>query len=184
MTRKEILKAALADGDEFTGHLAECPQCREYVLMLRAFSASNRIPLPEAPKAWIERAVNLAQKEGIFKQAVRTLAELVFDSWTIPHPIGVRGEAASDNRRLRFESPHLTFDLHAERRGRNWVFVAQAIKAKTGVNAIRIGGKALMPDSSGIFQWSSKKPPQKISLVTGQEVIDLPKLLWKNPQTK
>jgi hypothetical protein len=152
--------------------------------MLRAFNASNRLPLANAPRAWIERAMKLGQKETVSKRTVQILAELVFDSWTVPHPVGVRGEAVTDNRRLRFECPEIIFDLHAEHGDSEWAFVAQAIGSGAEVTKIRIGRRTIVPDGAGIYQWSSNRPPKKLSLVTEQKVIDLPELIWKRRTTK
>ncbi len=184
MTRKELIKAATAAKGKLTGHLAECAECRDYVLMLRSLNATNRLPLADAPKAWIDRAAALAQSEGALKRTARILADLIFDSWTVPHPVGVRGETATDQRRLQFETPELTFDLHAERRDTDWAFVAQTSGTEVEMTGLKAGNKTVVPDSGGMYQWSSKRPPKKISLITERAVIDLPELVWKRPQKK
>ena len=169
---------------KLTGHLADCAECRDYVLMLRSLNATNRLPLADAPKAWIDRAAALAESEGALKRTVRILADLIFDSWTVPHPIGVRGQTATDQRRLQFETPELTFDLHAERRDTDWAFVAQASGTQAEMTGLKVGNKTVVPDSGGMYQWSSKQPPKRISLITERAVIDLPELVWKRTHKK
>ena len=55
MTRLEMLKAAGHESDS-TGHLSICAECREAVELLRQFHLAGRPPLPDPPKAWVERA--------------------------------------------------------------------------------------------------------------------------------
>jgi hypothetical protein len=151
--------------------------------LLRVYRVAGKLPLPDAPIGWIERAIAIASPRNL-KERVRTLvAELVFDSWSIPHAVGVRGGTAAADRRLRFEFQGMVFDMRSEQHEKGWEFVAR-ISPVTDKLFLEADKKKLTPDDSGVFQWSSARPPRKITLRTDDRVVALPELSWKKPHSK
>lgn len=169
-----------------TDHLAVCEECREAVHLLQVFDSTGRLPLTDAPEAWVKRAITIAGEAGLTGKIKRLTARLVFDSWTLPQPSGVRGIYAADHRRLRFEANGLSVDIRAERQKRGWECVAHVsgkIAAKTPL-LLHLGKKQLPPDSGGLYQWSVKTPPTKLTFSFDDTVIELSGLTWTRPRKK
>jgi len=184
LNRQELLQAARGEEDRLD-HLKQCRECREIVQLLKAYPVAGQQPLPDAPAALIDRAIAIAGEVSPIKKAQRRLARLIFDSWLIPHPVGVRGTESLDHRRLRFDARGVVLDLRAERLSDAWVFTAQL----TGTDVSKAivtpspGRKPVFADQGGLFLWTSKRPPQKLSLQFEKTVIEFPELSWKKPRS-
>ncbi len=154
--------------------------------MLRAFDMAGEIPLQDAPNGWIKRAAAIADKPGLSEKIRRLTARLVFDSWTLPQPAGVRGTYNADHRRLRFEAAGLNFDIRAERHKHGWECVAQVSGSTAEKTPLRlhVGRKHILPDSGGLYQWSVKTPPKKLTFSYDDTIIDLSGLTWTRPRKK
>jgi hypothetical protein len=184
LSRKELLMAARRKGEKISGHLAECQECREAVSLLAMFDMAGRLPLPNAGEGMIQRAASIAMVKPKLGRVKEFLAELIFDSWTVPHPIGVRGEGALEHRRIRFQSESTIIDFRAEQKQTGWNFIAQ-FGIESVSNSILIAEKLkLNPDKHGICQWVGKKPPRNMMLLVGDKIIKLPELTWKKPRKK
>jgi hypothetical protein len=164
-------------------HLAECPECREAAELLRRFHVAGKLPLAEPPNGWVERAKALAVRHSASGVVAQLVARLVFDSWTAPHPVGVRGAGGLGHRRMRFESKALALDLRAEKTREGWVFVAQLLGAEAPLPQLKANRRVLSPDANGVYQWSSSLPPRNISLSTNDLTIEFPNLSWKTPRS-
>lgn len=184
LSRKELIELAQKQPERLPGHLTECVECREMVELFRIYAVANRPPLPDAPKAWVDKAVAIMKGAGVRSKLKRLSAVITFDSWAAPQPVGVRSEAASEHRRLRFTADDIVFDLRAERLQKSWVLVAQ-VKSKSDVAVVlEADKKVISPDKSGLYQWSGTKPPRRISLKSDAFDIRLPELVWKNRRLK
>jgi hypothetical protein len=156
------------------------------VRLLQVFDLTGRLPLTDAPEAWVKRAIAITGEPGLTRKIKRLTARLVFDSWTLPQPAGVRGIYAADHRRLRFEADGLSVDIRAERQKRGWECVAQVsgkVAGKTPL-LLHLGRKQLSPDASGLYQWSVKTPPTKLTFSFDDTVIELSGLTWIRPRKK
>jgi len=181
LTRKELLKAARKE--VFYKHLEDCPECREAVELLAEFSVAGNIPLENPPEGWIAKAVAIADSGSQTRK--KRLAKLVFDSWAVARPVGVRGSTSVMDRRLRFESKELLFDLRAEKKKSGWSFIAQvhSLGGRFKHSRIQVGRDIIDQDAAGIFQWSSPRPPKRIHLLVNDSSIEIPEILWrKNPK--
>lgn len=180
MDRQELLKAARGEKIASAKHLASCEECREAVRLLQAFDMAGRLPLNDAPEGWIKRAVAIADKPGLSEKIKRLTARLVFDSWTLPQPAGVRGTYNADHRRLRFEADGFNFDIRAERHKDGWDCIAQVTGSKGAKIPLRlhVGKKRLLPDPGGLYQWSVKIPPKRLTFSFDDTVIELSGLTW------
>ncbi len=182
LDRNQLVTAARQRQLTENAHLTECTECRELVELLRSFDCAGRLHLPDAPNAWVERAIALIAGQKRLQRIQSLVARIVFDSWTMPQPLGVRGESVESDRRIRFETDRIRFDLRAERQEKGWAFVAQ-VKGHATV-AIHADKKEYLPDSAGLYQWSGTRPPRHITLRADEFVIELPELSWKRPQSK
>ncbi len=184
LSRQELIEAARRRSFVPGDHVKSCRQCWEAIDLLKAFHVCGRLPLPDAPLLWVERAASLAGKSGVLERVRTLVATLTFDSWSVPQPVGVRGHSTLSDRRLRFQADDMTFDLRAERRTSGWAFVAQtAVEGSTKVDAsLRLGARRLGADPSGLFQWSSKRPPAGMTIFYGDTSVIIPELTWRKPR--
>jgi len=184
LDRKELIKAAGKSGSALKGHLAECQECRQAVLMLREYGFSGNLPLANAPEGLIQKAISLAEKPAGLRKTIESIATLIFDSWLMPEPVGVRGQGAIENRRLRYKGDEITFDLRGEHQKSGWSFVAQASGSLPSSTILSADKLSLYPDKHGLFQWQSPKPPRHLLLRSGDKTIKLPEIIWRKPQKK
>jgi len=153
-------------------------------MLLVQFQVAGNLPLPDPPEAWVARAKNLALNSAPLASIRRVLAELVFDSWALPEPVGVRGGTAIEQRRVRFESDPITIDLRAEHQKAGWSFVAQITGIESGQAQLNADRQILTLDDHGICQWSYHKPPKKLTVVTETFSVELPELTWRTKPPK
>lgn len=180
LSRKELIALARKPQVEPNQHLETCDECRAELELLRAFQVAGRPKLQEAPRGWVERAAALALRKSPLAQLKKAMAALVFDSWAAPQPIGVRGAASTAERRLRFETEQLTFDLRAEQLVDEWVFVAQVSTESKSLTGYSLSAQKqiVTADKTGLFQWTSKRPPKKIILRSEDTEVEVPELSW------
>ncbi len=181
LTRKELLSAA-RDEQVPTDHLSQCAECRESVSLLRSFQMAGRTPLPEPPLAWIERAAKIPESSWRSRILAQVKGVITFDSWLQPYPVGVRGQASSNERRVCCEAGPYLVDLRAEKHVDGWRMVAQ-LSGENAETARLIDGAQIVPaDPDAIFQWSATHPPSALSIQVGEKCILFPKLSWKRPR--
>ncbi|MFH2034821.1 MAG: hypothetical protein ABIJ45_00320 [Candidatus Zixiibacteriota bacterium] len=184
MSRKQLMEHALGRSTAMSNHLAECSECRQWLCLLKTYCMVDRSPLMDAPKSWIKKAVALAENSGSIKNRIVRVAQQIFDSWAIPIPVGVRGEKLFDDRRIRFESDGLIFDLQAIFRKNQWGFVARILGDTEPTTVLKVDKAVIGADSTGFYQWSGKLPPKKMSLLSNKFHIKLPELKWAKPKLK
>lgn len=184
LSRKQLLQAARDPGC-VSEHLNECQSCSEAVALLRSFPVAGKESLQDAPQALIDRAIAVAQNLPAAKGSPRRLADIIFDSWLIPQPVGVRGIESLDHRRLRFDAAGIRIDLRAERLKTEWEFIARisGLGRKDIGPRLLVGKKSVFSDPRGFYLWKSKRPPKKLILHIGGSVIELPELSWKKPRS-
>jgi hypothetical protein len=183
-TRDDLLKKAGDPKYKLAGHLAKCKSCRQMAELLKRYNFVGQLPLDNAPEGWVRKAIAIVEKPGVLEKAKGKLFELVFDSWLSPEPVGVRGTSAMEHRRLRFGEDDITFDLRAERYADGWKFIASAGGLKDAGSHLKVDKKEYFSDDSGIYQWSSLRPPRKIALIAGNKKFELPELKWKKARKK
>jgi hypothetical protein len=180
-----LLEHALGKSTVESTHVAECAECREWISILKSFYMGDREALPDAPQSWIKKAAALAKNQYDLKDKILSAARKIFDSWAMPVPAGVRGESLFDTRRIRFQSSEgMVLDLQAEFRNNQWEFLARLIgQAETGI-VLKVGKAIINTDRAGFYQWSGKRPPRKISILTKKSLIELPEIKWARPKLK
>jgi len=185
LNRQELIKAARRRPITQDKHLESCAECRDAVNLLRAFDVEGRLSLPDAPSPWIERAATIAEKTGLLQGVKTVLSRLTFDSWATPQMVGVRGQSALGDRRIRFETDDVILDFRAERQSDGWAFVAQVTGESSIVEemTLQVGRKNLRADAGGLFQWTTRRPPTAITIRSSQRVIVTPELSWQRRES-
>jgi hypothetical protein len=184
LDRKELIEASKKYKGKLTGHLANCSECRESLEFLLKFPVVGRLTLRDAPAGWVNKASALAESKTVLKNVSQVLAQLIFDSWAMPEPVGVRGPGALEHRRLRFETSEIILDMRAERTQKEWNIVAQIAGNYTTPVAIMSDRDEHYADDEGIFQWVGQKPPRKMKIRLLDKIIEIPELVWKRPRKK
>jgi hypothetical protein len=179
--RSELIRAARTVSSGFAEHLSSCEWCRDFCELLRVYHVAGALPLADAPQYLIEKALAVSQRAGVGRKLKSLAAKLIFDSWSMPLPAGVRSEGLLQERRIRFEISDKTLDLRAEHRQNHWDFVARVTDSQgEAVDCTLIAGKKeLTVNEDGFYQWSSVRPPAKFKLRTGQNELETPELSWK-----
>lgn len=177
VSRKDLIRLARAGAGVGHPHLAECGECREvYEVLAKFHPVAGRDPLPVPPPLLVKAAKAIGRRSA--KERLKELvANLVFDSWASPVPVGVRGPAVESNRRVHFAVDDITFELRAEKRASGWSFVAQCSAKEPFV--LRADGDVLAADNLGVYQWQASRPPRHLSLHSLSRRIQLPGLKWK-----
>lgn len=160
--------------------------------LLSLFQFAGLALLAQAPKALLAKVNSLPQATGARKleqisSGIREIFGAVsFDSWVMPLPVGVRGSAGLDERRLRLEATGITFDLRAEKSPSGWDFVGRLSGplAESEKFAAYIGSKKIESGGAEFYQWSSAYPPRRLVLQSHDTKITFPELSWKKPENK
>lgn len=194
--RNEIIEAALGLNAAAVSAVkakikADSLLALEYQL-LSLFQFAGQAPLEQAPKALLTKARALARVTGSEKieQVSSSIKELLgaisFDSWVMPLPVGVRGSAGLDERRLRLEAEGIRLDLRAEKSGSGWDFVGRLSGplAENEEFVAHIGSRKIARGSGEFYQWSSPRGPRRVTLRSPNTIITFPDLSWSRPEKK
>lgn len=180
-SREELIRSLTQDDVLVKEHLEECDDCRALYEYLTGFPVAGKAQLADAPEEWVSRAEKIPRtiSERITVRAIP--ASILFDSWHTAAPAGVRTIGASSERRLRYESEGVQFDLRAERTGRQWHCIGHLTSTSTDISEFRVEvhNRPIELNDDGFFQWSSATPPRHVRLLSDDLVIDLPEISWK-----
>ncbi len=187
LTRKQLIAVATGSLTHYRDHLEICRDCRQAVELFKAFPVAGRLMLSEPPAGWVEFAKAIPRRTGLAAHLQTLRAIVTFDSWMSPALQGVRGPGITGERRACFKAGEWIVDLRAEKRRTYWSMVAQLAGSDRSriVEAILVAGKTtVVCDAHGVFQWTSIRPPMKLSLRAGGYLIELPGLPWKRRMKK
>ncbi|SYZ72545.1 hypothetical protein TRIP_C20660 [Candidatus Zixiibacteriota bacterium] len=184
LNRKELIEVGRKPEKERPRHLSECDDCRMALEFLIRFPVAGQLPLADAPSGWINKAVAIAEQKRTADIITGVLAKLIFDSWTMSEPVGVRGQGAIEHRRLRYEAAGIIFDMRAEQGPGEWHMVARAEGAIKAAPVLLIGKNSHFANADGLYQWSAKRPPRNIRLKSDEGIIKFPELSWKKTRKK
>lgn len=181
-TRQQLIAMAQTGSGNFENHLASCKECRLLFELFCKFRVQGEPLLPDAPESWIRTAQRIGERESVAGKVRRWVADLTFDSWSANLALGVRG-AAIDERRLRFDTDGICFDLRAEKHSGEWLFIGKIIEpdSDAGQFRLRVGRRLITADDAGYFTWSSKTPPAKFILEDDNNQIVVEDISWKRP---
>lgn len=184
VNRQDLIRAT-ADGTLTAEQIAGLSEeDREFAELLREFRVAGADRLVDAPETVIRKAeaiIELAKRPSSLSALV---AKLVFDSWAMPLPTGVRGTATADERRVRFEATPYLLDLRVEKQGGRYHCTAELAQAGSASRPVAVVAdkKVVHAGSEGLFEWSSTHPPRSLALrIDEEQTVVLPELSWNKP---
>lgn len=186
LDRKELLEMARMPERKrslIAQHIAQCQDCRDLAELLCLFDMTGRQTLLDAPQDWITRAVQVACGLKRPSSMKRVIASLIFDSWAMPQPVGVRGTGIEKSRRMRFHSESITMDIHAEYQDKKWIFTAYIPVNNSRDGHLIIGSRTIPSDSGGFYHWTASKPPVTFYFESRDGIVEFSGLKWKKPKT-
>lgn len=187
VNRQDLIRA-IAEGTLTAEQIAALPEDeRDLVELLREFRVAGVDRLVDAPETVIRKAEAILESVSAPSRLRALAAKLVFDSWAMPLPAGVRGAATADERRVRFEASPLLLDLRVEKQGGRYHCTAEVTGAEesSGQIAIVTDKKAIHAGREGLFEWSSIQPPRRLALrIDDAQSLALPELSWNKPSDK
>jgi hypothetical protein len=187
LSRQELIRAARSKDSSAFPHVDKCRECADAVHLIRAFDIAGSQHLSSAPDDLVKRVLKPVSNPDRKESALAKMASLVFDSWSEPLPIGVRGESLLKERRLRFEIDGIVFDLRAEQHTGKWVFVGLVTGQIPDASKVmlKVGKQKKHPDRTGVFHWESTRPPRAIAILLADSVsYTLPELSWRRTSPK
>ncbi len=196
LSRNEMIGAALGMNAAAVSKIkskikADSALALEYQL-LSLFKFAGLAQLERAPKELLTKAHALARVaasekiEQISSGIKELLGAISFDSWVMPLPVGVRGSAGLDERRLRLEAEGIMLDLRAEKSVSGWDFVGRLSGplAENEEFIANVGSKKIVRGSGEFYQWSSARGPRRVTLQSHNTLITFPELSWSKPEKK
>jgi len=186
-SREEILSGArsgVLSRNEARAHIEECGECRAFWELACMLAGASTEPLAHAPTGWVEHAAALARSRGRARKALAAIGRLVFDSWTAPAAVGLRGQTEHETRRLAWEVDDWSIELRAESEGPGWEVVAQVSRGGRPQRGIELafGSDRVHTDASGMAVWSGSRPPRNISIGAAEGELRLEQVQWKTPR--
>jgi len=186
--RQDLIRASKGNSTSVTidRHIAQCEDCREFFGIFRQFPLSGQLPLTNAPSGWIAKAAEIMTASKLATAIKKLAATLSFDSWSQPALAVVRSVGSVSERRIRFETDGILFDLRVEQERQGYLMTARltrqdepcpgfVVTHSTGV----VGATA-----DGYYEWTSPRPPKKITLTSNDLEIVLPEIVWNRPKTQ
>lgn len=164
-------------------HLDECDYCSSLRSLLKYFNTPGAKQLSLTPRITREAAYDIGanQKPRQVRSRFHQLAaKMEFDSWALPAVSGVRTSSVIPARQMRFETDGATVDLRAERIGERWSFVAE-VKSQVSEQEFVVftGKKKIAPNSLGMFEWESLRPPKQLTFKSDLLEITIPDISWQ-----
>jgi hypothetical protein len=186
--RQDMIRAAkgISASATIDRHVAQCEDCREFLDMFKQFPVSGQLPLASAPSGWVTKAADIMTSGRLATAVKRLVAKLSFDSWSQPALAGVRSVGSVSERRVRFETDGILFDLRVEQEKQGYLMTARLTRQNepcTGFVVTHPAG-VVGANANGYYDWSSPRPPKKISLKSNDVEIVLPEIVWNRPKTQ
>lgn len=186
--RQELIRAAKSGSISTTSerHIANCDDCSEFRDLFARFPVSGNIPLIDAPAGWVTKAIEIMQPGRVASAMRRLAAKLSFDSWSQPALAGVRSVGSVSERRIRFETDGILFDLRVEQERQGYLMTARLTQANEPCSGFVVTHSTgvVGAASDGYFEWTSHRPPKKITLKSNDLEIALPEIVWHRPKQK
>ena len=180
--KREELITAIRQGRLSSDQIGELPEDeRSFAILLRDFDFAGEDHLFDAPETVIRKAESLLDTRVASGRPKSLLAKLVFDSWAMPLPAGVRGSATADDRRMRFDLEPFVFDLRVEKQGRTYHCIAEIAGPEDTADrfTVTVDNRKIKAGDEGLFEWSSSKPPRRMAVAIDNEPpVELPELSW------
>ena len=153
-----------------------------FVELYRKFPTAGLDSPVDAPAALVKQAYEISVSTPISERLRSLVANLVFDSWATPQAAGVRGPTGTDHRSLQFGADNAIVLLRAEKQRGEWHFLVELTDADLPPSqwSLKVGSRKIERTDSGLFEWSSKRPPKSVDLLCDDgSTIQLPEISWK-----
>ena len=186
--RQDLIRASKGISTSATTdrHIAQCEDCRDFFEIYKRFPVSGLLPLTDAPSGWITKAAQIMTAGRLATAIKRLAATLSFDSWSQPALVGVRSVGSVSERRIRFETDGVLFDLRVEQEKQGYLMTARLTRQDEPCPGFVVTHTAgvVGADVDGYYEWTSPRPPKKISLKSNDVEIVLPEIVWNRPKTQ
>ncbi|MBU0983741.1 MAG: hypothetical protein KKA42_07710, partial [candidate division Zixibacteria bacterium] len=129
--RDELLKAIESQTNRFSGHLAECEECRDLYDLLSRHGITVGPVTEEPSTAAVDCWAAIARIESSRKPRRSVAGQLAYDSWTQRPVMQVRDGGSALERRVRFQAGKYTIEIVGDRGSAGWDFSARVYIGKT-----------------------------------------------------
>jgi hypothetical protein len=132
----DFLSGNVAIEDDVRGHIEVCQQCRSDITLLQWLGDFGPQERQYEPPAWaLANAENVfkLKKPGAVTIAKELVADLVFDSFSQPLPIGIR-QRDLPSRQALYQAGNVQLDLKIELGEEQGLLIGQIVSDKRDVN--------------------------------------------------
>ncbi|MDH3891222.1 MAG: hypothetical protein OEV49_09070 [candidate division Zixibacteria bacterium] len=182
-TRRQDLIKAIKKGKLSQSFLRSLTEDEKiFVELYREFPTAGLDRMVDAPAALVKRACEIPVSVPVHQRLRSLVANLVSDSWATPQVAGVRGTTEIDHRSLRFGAEAAIVMLRAEKQRGEWHFLVELSETDLPQSqwCLKVGSRTVERTETGLFEWSSKRPPKSVDLVCDDgSTIQLPEISWK-----
>ncbi len=114
------------------------------------------------------------------KEVTVIKGKIAYDSWSQGTPVALRDTTDGYIRRLHLKTRNLSLEIVAERRQNQWEFVARLYSGDKVIQnfVLQIGRFKILPLSGGFYQWTTKKVPATVRLLSYDKNIVFDRLSW------
>ena len=178
--KSQMIKAIRNGTSPFAAHLAQCDTCFHQFELLSKLEAKHplRVTPPSAYAVTRFKNVPLLSKGTYFPPPDQ--GKITFDSWRHSTPVDVRDITFGHVRRLCMSLGKQSVELVAELRRDGWSFVARVYSGRqvSCGYVLKVGVQRILPNSVGFYQWTSKRAPRTITLLSDDKSLEFNNLLW------
>jgi hypothetical protein len=107
--------------------------------------------------------------------------KIVYDSWAHGPAVALRDVTDGHVRRVVLRAGKVSLEIVAERRQRDWQFVARVYsggQVRHGF-VLKVGARKLLPGSGGFYQWTSRAVPHSLSLFSYRKNLVFERVSWR-----
>jgi len=114
------------------------------------------------------------------KEVTVIKGKIAYDSWAQSTPVALRDTTDGYLRRLHLKARNLSLEIVAERRQNQWEFVARLYSGDKVIQdfVLQIGRLKILPLSGGFYQWTTRKVPATVKLLSYDKNIVFDRLSW------
>lgn len=178
--RIRMLKAIKSGKVPFALHLKQCESCRILYDLLASHGAAASPKLERPSRAAVRQSALIPKLVQSRKPARAVPGRVEFDSWAQLPAMQIRQAPSDLERRLRLTAQGYTLELVADRKGRNWEFVARVYNKEQVCTEfiLQVGRLKLGPEAHDCYFWTAAKPPRRLQLLSPALKLDFGEISW------
>lgn len=179
-TRQELLKVVRKGSIAVKKHLQDCIECSTLYFLLEQYSEYDSLVISKPDHEIIKRYSSIPLLVLTRNKVKPLLGKLVFDSWAGMPALQLRDKDLDGMRRLCLQAGQIRLEIIAERQQYNWSFTARVYDIDEIASGwiLSAGGKKILPNSLGFYQWSTSRKPHNLRLFNLNNKIHFKKILW------